>query len=205
MHQGSTPFFPWYSRCAPLVHPMYTPCTRCFGASGKAWDGGDPGTGVKRCVWPFLGGAEQVKARSWPQPNFSLQPSAFNLSLPVRGPIQAGWLNHIEIYFSIIQSKVLPPNDFKSLARSADRLEPFARHYEIMAKCHRKILHDPLAASAGIARRADMPVVGSFNAGTPPTYPIHTPGQRHRHHTRELPLTLSPFRPCDHTPNATHR
>jgi len=34
---------------------MYTPCTRCFCASGKAWNGGDSGIVVKRCVWSVFG------------------------------------------------------------------------------------------------------------------------------------------------------
>src|SRR6266446_6850113 len=32
----------------------------------------------------------------------------------VHGPVHASWLNQIEIYFSIIQRKVLTPNDFSS-------------------------------------------------------------------------------------------
>jgi hypothetical protein len=52
----------------------------------------------------------------------------------VHGPIHASWLNQIEIYFSIIQRKVLTPNDFASLTLLADRLERFERHYEIIAK-----------------------------------------------------------------------
>ena len=30
-------------------------------------------------------------------------------------PVQASWLNQVEIYFSIIQRKVLTPNDFENL------------------------------------------------------------------------------------------
>ena len=89
--------------------------------------------GGKRCVWPVLGGVGQVKARSWLQPNFSLQSFPANLRV-VRGPFQAGWLNQIENYFSIIPSKVRPPNDFNSRARLADRLEPFEGHCAIVAK-----------------------------------------------------------------------
>jgi len=33
----------------------------------------------------------------------------------VHTPVHASWLNQIEIYFSIVQRKVLTPNDFKSL------------------------------------------------------------------------------------------
>lgn len=52
----------------------------------------------------------------------------------VHGPIHASWLNQIEIYFSIIQRKVLTPNDFPTLEAVADRLERFERHYEAIAK-----------------------------------------------------------------------
>jgi hypothetical protein len=34
----------------------------------------------------------------------------------VNTPIHASWLNQIEIYRSIVQRKVLTPNDFSSLA-----------------------------------------------------------------------------------------
>jgi hypothetical protein len=62
-----------------------------------------------------------------------LQSRYANLQV-VHGPIHASWLNQIEIYFSIIQRKVLTPNDFASLAVLADRLERFERHYEVIAK-----------------------------------------------------------------------
>ncbi|MFZ4481709.1 MAG: transposase [Rhodoferax sp.] len=42
-------------------------------------------------------------------------------------PIHAIWLNQIEIYFSIIQRKVLTPNDFPSLQAVAKRLANFER------------------------------------------------------------------------------
>jgi DDE superfamily endonuclease len=52
----------------------------------------------------------------------------------VHGPVHASWLNQIEIYFSIIQRKVLTPNDFASLEILAERLQAFERHYEAIAK-----------------------------------------------------------------------
>lgn len=52
----------------------------------------------------------------------------------VHGPVHASWLNQIEIYFSIIQRKVLTPNDFPNLQAVAERLERFERHYEAIAK-----------------------------------------------------------------------
>jgi hypothetical protein len=48
----------------------------------------------------------------------------------VHTPVHASWLNQIEIYFSIIQRKVLTPNDFRSLAEVEDRLLRFQERYE---------------------------------------------------------------------------
>jgi hypothetical protein len=62
-----------------------------------------------------------------------LQAKYPNLVL-VHGPIHASWLNQIEIYFSIIQRKVLTPNDFTSLQELAQRLLAFERHYQKIAQ-----------------------------------------------------------------------
>ncbi len=59
--------------------------------------------------------------------------AAFRNVIPVHGPVHASWLNQIEIYFSIIQRKVLTPNDFASLAAVEDRLLRFQEHYEQIA------------------------------------------------------------------------
>jgi DDE superfamily endonuclease len=53
--------------------------------------------------------------------------------VPVHGPVHGSWLNQIEIYFSIVQRKVLTPNDFPSLAAVEDRLLRFQTHYEQLA------------------------------------------------------------------------
>ena len=43
-------------------------------------------------------------------------------------PIHASWLNQVEIYFSIVQRKVLTPNDFPDLDRLERRLLEFERY-----------------------------------------------------------------------------
>jgi hypothetical protein len=43
----------------------------------------------------------------------------------VHTPVHASWLNQVEIYFSLVQRKVLTPNDAVSLADLADRLRRF--------------------------------------------------------------------------------
>jgi transposase len=52
-----------------------------------------------------------------------------NLRL-VHLPIHASWLNQVEIYFSIVQRKVLTPNDFTDLAEVEHRLLGFQRRYQ---------------------------------------------------------------------------
>jgi hypothetical protein len=52
----------------------------------------------------------------------------------VHGPVHGSWLNQIEIYFSIIQRKVLTPNDFQSLDEVAHALWQFERHFEIIGR-----------------------------------------------------------------------
>ena len=47
---------------------------------------------------------------------------AFPNLILVHTPVHASWLNQVEIYFSIIQRKVLTPNDFASLAEIEQRL-----------------------------------------------------------------------------------
>jgi hypothetical protein len=46
----------------------------------------------------------------------------------------ASWLNQIEIYFSIVQRKVLTPNDFPDLGTLAERLLDFQYYWESVAK-----------------------------------------------------------------------
>jgi hypothetical protein len=52
-----------------------------------------------------------------------------NLRL-VHLPVHASWLNQIEIYFSVVQRKVLTPNDFTDLVEVERRLLGFQRRYQ---------------------------------------------------------------------------
>ena len=52
----------------------------------------------------------------------------------VHTPIHASWLNQIEIYFSIVQRKVLTPNEFVSLAAVEAALLGFQDHYAAVAR-----------------------------------------------------------------------
>ncbi len=61
-----------------------------------------------------------------------LQGTYKNLIL-VHTPVHASWLNQAEIYFSVVQRKVLTPNDFADLDTLEQRLLAFGRRYEQIA------------------------------------------------------------------------
>lgn len=62
-----------------------------------------------------------------------LQSRWSNLVL-VHTPVHASWLNQVEIYYSVLQRKVLTPNDFASIDELEHRILRFQRHYEQVAR-----------------------------------------------------------------------
>ena len=52
----------------------------------------------------------------------------------VHTPIHASWLNQIEVYFSIVQRKILTPGDFADLTALKRGLIAFQRRYQRSAK-----------------------------------------------------------------------
>ena len=60
--------------------------------------------------------------------------SKYPTLVPVHGPVHASWFNPIEIYFSILQRKLLTPHDFASLAELEARLLAFQQHYQQIAR-----------------------------------------------------------------------
>ena len=48
-------------------------------------------------------------------------------------PTHASWLNQVEIYFSVVQRKVVTPNDFHCLDEIQARLMAFQQHYQQIA------------------------------------------------------------------------
>jgi transposase len=52
----------------------------------------------------------------------------------VHTPTYASWLNQIEIYFSIIQRKVLKPNDYISLDELEEAIAAFGKRYSALGK-----------------------------------------------------------------------
>jgi len=58
----------------------------------------------------------------------------YSNAIQVHTPVHASWLNQIEIYFSVVQRKVLTPNDFPDLNTVEQRLLDFQNRYEQIAK-----------------------------------------------------------------------
>ena len=73
----------------------------------------------------------------------------------VHTPIHASWLNQAEIYFSVIQRKVVSPNDFADLETLERHLLAFGRRYEQIAAPFRwKFTRDDLHR---LLAKADIP------------------------------------------------
>ena len=69
----------------------------------------------------------------------------FPNAVMVHTPIHASWLNQVEIFFSVVQRKVVSPNDFTDLAEVEHRLTDFAKRYNATAKPFRwKFTRDDL-------------------------------------------------------------
>jgi hypothetical protein len=51
----------------------------------------------------------------------------------VHTPVHASWINQAEIYFSVVQRKLLTPNDFPDLATLEHQLLAFGRRYQQIA------------------------------------------------------------------------
>lgn len=55
-------------------------------------------------------------------------------AIQIHTPVHASWLNQIEIYFSVVQRKVLSPNYFKDIKSIEQQLLAFQAKYEQIAK-----------------------------------------------------------------------
>ncbi|WP_234384626.1 IS630 family transposase [Streptomyces sp. MMG1121] len=60
--------------------------------------------------------------------------SRFPNAVMIRTPLHASWTNQIEIFFSIVQRKVVSPNDFTDLTQVGDRLRAFEDRYDATAQ-----------------------------------------------------------------------
>jgi transposase len=85
----------------------------------------EPYASAKRVFWIVDNGSSHRGQASIAR----LEGAWENLRL-VHLPIHASWLNQVEIYFSVVQRKVLTPNDFGDLAEVERRLLAFQRRYQ---------------------------------------------------------------------------
>jgi transposase len=60
--------------------------------------------------------------------------AAFPNAVMVHTPVHASWLNQVEVYFSVVQRKVVSPNDFTDLPQVGDRLRAFEDRYNATAQ-----------------------------------------------------------------------
>jgi transposase len=58
----------------------------------------------------------------------------FPNAVMVHTPTHASWLNQVEIFFSVVQRKVVSPNDFTDLDEIKQRLTDFEQRYNATAK-----------------------------------------------------------------------
>jgi len=84
----------------------------------------DPYYHARRVFWIVDNGSSH-RGRAFAQRLSAWYPNAIAVPLPVH----ASWLNQIEIYFSIVQRKVLTPNDFADLLAVERRLLAFETYY----------------------------------------------------------------------------
>jgi hypothetical protein len=82
----------------------------------------EPYRSARRVFWIVDGGCSHHRS-TFPARLREMYPNAVAVSLPVH----ASWLNQVEIYFSILQRKVLTPLDLIGRAEAAERLVDFGR------------------------------------------------------------------------------
>ena len=89
----------------------------------------EPYRSARRVFWVLDNGSSHRGAASVRR----LQKAHANI-VPVHLPIHASWLNQVEIYFSILQRKVLTPPEAESLADLAAIILGFQSMYEELAR-----------------------------------------------------------------------
>jgi transposase len=89
----------------------------------------EPYASANRVFWIVDNGSSHRGAAAVEQ-MASTWPNAQLIHLPVH----ASWLDQAEIYFSVVQRKVLTPNDFTDLDQIRDRLTAFETRYNEIAR-----------------------------------------------------------------------
>jgi hypothetical protein len=88
----------------------------------------EPYASAKRVFWIVDNGSSHRG-----RPAIDRLAEQFPTAVMVHTPVHASWLNQVEIYFSILQRKVLSPNDFTDLTALEKRLSDFEGRYNATA------------------------------------------------------------------------
>ena len=88
----------------------------------------EPYASARRVFWVVDNGSSHNGARS-----VQRMRTAWPTAELVHLPIHASWLNQVEIFFSIVQRKVIKPQDFPDLDVLTDRLLAFQNRYNATA------------------------------------------------------------------------
>ena len=89
----------------------------------------EPYASARRVFWVVDNGASH---RSWAAA--SRLSSAYPNAQMIHLPVHASWLNQVEVYFSVIQRKLLTPDDFDDLDHLAEQILAFEQHYNAAAR-----------------------------------------------------------------------
>jgi len=110
---------------------------RCVSATGVEAHRGlvdlvmrqEPYASARRVFWITDNGSSHRG-----QPSIDRLTQWYPNAIQVHTPVHASWLNQVEIYFSVVQRKVLTPADSPDLTALEDRLIGFQTYYEQAAK-----------------------------------------------------------------------
>ncbi|MGW0916642.1 transposase [Streptomyces sp. NPDC002784] len=89
----------------------------------------EPYASAKRVFWIVDNGSSHRRRTS-----IDRLAARFPNAIMVHTPVHASWLNQIEILFSIVQRKVVAPNDFTNLDQVRNRLRTFEDRYNATAQ-----------------------------------------------------------------------
>ncbi|WP_406097456.1 IS630 family transposase [Kitasatospora purpeofusca] len=89
----------------------------------------EPYASAKRVFWVVDNGSSRRRMKA-----IDRLASRFPNAVMVHTPVHASWLNQVEIFFSVIQRKVVQPNDFTDLTQVGDRLRASEDRYSATAQ-----------------------------------------------------------------------
>jgi hypothetical protein len=89
----------------------------------------EPYTSARRVFWVVDNGASH---RNWAAA--ARLNDAWPNAVMVHLPVHASWLNQVEVYFSVLQRKLLVPDDFADLGILASQILAFEKRYNASAR-----------------------------------------------------------------------